>query len=69
MQLQCNGSFNIFANCHFSWIILSPSHNLIKIITINITKRSVMITQEICPIRAEISTHKNFGKCIYLLFV
>ena len=22
-----------------------------------------------CPIRAEISTHKNFGKCIYLLFV
>ena len=22
-----------------------------------------------CPIRAEISTHNNFGKCIYLLFV
>ena len=32
-------------------------------------KRSVMITQEICPIRAEISTHKKLGKCIYLLFV
>ena len=32
-------------------------------------KRSVMITQEMCPIREEISTHKNFGKCIYLLFV
>ena len=28
-----------------------------------------MITQEMCPIRAEISTHKNLGKCIYLLFV
>ena len=22
-----------------------------------------------CPIRAEISTHKHLGKCIYLLFV
>ena len=32
-------------------------------------KRSVMITQEMCPIRAEISTHKNLGKCIYLLLV
>ena len=32
-------------------------------------KRSVMITQEMCPIRAEISTHKNLWKCIYLLFV
>ena len=32
-------------------------------------KRSVMITQEMCPIRAEISTHKHLGKCIYLLFV
>ena len=31
-------------------------------------KRSVMITQEMCPIRAEISTHKQLGKCIYLLF-
>ena len=28
-----------------------------------------MITQEMCPIRAEISTHKHLGKCIYLLFV
>ena len=32
-------------------------------------KRSVMITQEMCPIRAELSTHKHLGKCIYLLFV
>ena len=32
-------------------------------------KRPIMITQEMCPIRAEISTHKNLGKCIYLLFV
>ena len=33
-------------------------------------KRSVMIkTREMCPIRAEISTHKNLVKCIYLLFV
>ena len=32
-------------------------------------KRSVMITQEMCPIRAEISTHKNLGKCIYLDFL
>ena len=32
-------------------------------------KRSVMITLEMCPIRAEISTHKSLGKCIYLLFV
>ena len=28
-----------------------------------------MITPEMCPIRAEILTHKNLGKCIYLLFV
>ena len=28
-----------------------------------------MITQEMCPIRAEISTHKHLEKCIYLLFV
>ena len=28
-----------------------------------------MKTQEMCPIRAEISTHKHLGKCIYLLFV
>ena len=28
-----------------------------------------MITQEMCPIRAEISTYKNLGKCNYLLFV
>ena len=34
-----------------------------------LSKRSVMIIQEMCPIRAEISTHKNLGKCIYLLFV
>ena len=33
------------------------------------SKRSVMITQELYPIRAEISTHKHLGKCIYLLFV
>ena len=32
-------------------------------------KRSVMRTQEIRHIRAEISTHKHLGKCIYLLFV
>ena len=32
-------------------------------------KRSVMITQEMCPIRTEISTHNNLGKCIYLFFV
>ena len=32
-------------------------------------KRSVVITQEMCPIRTEISTHKHLGKCIYLLFV
>ena len=32
-------------------------------------KRSVMITSEKCPKRAEISTHKHLGKCIYLLFV
>ena len=31
-------------------------------------KRSVMITQEMCP-TAELSTHKHLGKCIYLLFV
>ena len=37
--------------------------------TLDALKRSVMITQEICPIRAEISTHKHLGKCIYLLFV
>ena len=30
---------------------------------------SVMITQKMCPIRAEISTHKHLEKCIYLLFV
>ena len=28
-----------------------------------------VITQEMCSIRAEISTHKHLGKCIYLLFV
>ena len=28
-----------------------------------------MIRQEMCPIRAEILTQKNLGKCIYLLFV
>ena len=28
-----------------------------------------MITQEMCPIRAEISIHKHLGKCIYFLFV
>ena len=32
-------------------------------------KRSVMKTQEMCPIRAEISIHKHLGKCIYFLFV
>ena len=31
-------------------------------------QRSLMITQEMCPIRAEFSTHKHLGKCIYLLF-
>ena len=34
-----------------------------------IIKRSVMITQEMCPITAKISTHKLLRKCIYLLFV
>ena len=33
------------------------------------TKRSVMITQEMCPIKAEISKHKHLGKFIYLFFV
>ena len=27
-----------------------------------------MKTQEMCPVRTEISTHKHLGKCIYLLF-
>ena len=31
-------------------------------------KRSVMITQEMCPIRAEISTHKKIGK-MYLFVI
>ena len=35
----------------------------------SLVKRSVMVTQEMCPIREEISTHNNLGKCIYLLFV
>ena len=34
-----------------------------------VLKRSVTIKQEMCPIRAEISTHKHLGKCTYLLFV
>ena len=33
------------------------------------SERSVMITQEMCPIRTDISTHKHLGKCIYLSFV
>ena len=39
-------------------------------VVIEITERSVMITQEMCPIRAEISTHKHLGKCFicYLYF-
>ena len=28
-----------------------------------------MITHEMCPTRAEMSTHKHLEKCIYLLFV
>ena len=34
-----------------------------------IRKRSVPITREMCPIRAEISTRKHLGKCTDLLFV
>ena len=32
-------------------------------------ERSVMIRREICPIRAEISTHQTWGKIVYFLFV
>ena len=33
------------------------------------TKRYGMITQEMCPIRAEMSTFKHLEECIFLLFV
>ena len=44
------------------------SRYLDDIFTINNPERYVMITQKMCPIRAEISTHKHLGKFIFYLY-
>ena len=61
----------VYFGIQMYYVIMAPSVlNAVKIYKLFITcKRSVMITQEMCPIRTDISTHKHLGKCIYLLFV
>ena len=56
----------VFKLVFILWILLCKRRLELLILTF---KRSVMIIQEMCPIRAEISTHKHLGICIYLLFV
>ena len=63
LPLGRDNTFHVYNDLRRTPIVFCIQRSEVKV------KRSVMITQEMCPIRTEISTYKNMGKCIYLLFV